>query len=145
MWICCCHVDIVHFSVNSIMKTRYTKKQICEAIAHWQRVLREDYNEGQKAEANEISLYSLIDDLRVFDYFETYGSKPSRLSTSNMKLPAYAEDALKKALNAPNALMSAPCALCLSFIMSKDEYAEHADEHSSISYEDYIENEKYKL
>ena len=54
------------------MKTKYTKKQITEAIAHWQKVL-ESMNERDGSNVDEYGFQPDETDVWIFDIFDETG------------------------------------------------------------------------
>ena len=123
------------------MKKRYTKKQITEAIAYWQKQLKTvTESSGYSSRLlTEVPVTAILDSLDVFDECASW-SKMSGADSYKTKFSG--ESAQKVASAFSGASDFSLKFLGISSVMSREEYAEYAEEQESDrSYDDYIDDE----
>ena len=116
------------------MKNRYTKKQICEAIAFWKKRLKKLNESG---EATNLSLDNVLSALEVFDACAMWPTAAAQL-----RMPKEAVVAISAAFEKSYGKIKA---IGVSAVLSKQQYEDAIELYNNKPYEDYIEDEKYKL
>lgn len=128
------------------MKKKYTKKQIIEAIAYWQKrlqMMNESASSSSSSTVKNVSLIALLDSFEVFDECASWSEK---IGVDSYLAKFTSEAAQKIASIFSGEDKFSIKLLGIAKVMSAEEYAEYAEQNESdVSYDDYISNETTKL
>ena len=119
------------------MKNRYTKKQICEAIAFWKKQLDKLNESSEGIAATSLQLDNILDALGIFDACAMWPK-----ATTQFKMPPAAVDAIEQAFSQKRGLVKA-IGVCI--VLSREQYEDELEMHNNKPYEDYIEHEEFTL
>ena len=119
------------------MKKQYTKKQITEAIAFWKKQLDKLNESGESIAVTSLQLDNVLDALGIFDACAMWPK-----ATTQLKMP---KDAINSVFAAFSSEYGKIKAVGVHIVISREQYEDEIEMHNGHPYEDYIDNEKYRL
>lgn len=126
------------------IKSKYTKDQILEALNFWKSKLEESMASDESKSVTWISIEELLEQLEIFDNYGDW----SEVSGPNIGLVKFTDETLKQLKNEFSEFKYYRKGIGLITVMSRAEYEEETkywDDDNPTPYEDYLEDEIYKM